>query len=193
MKLIIGLGNPGFRYRNTRHNIGFMVLDRIAKDFCIKIKGKIFAHSLCGKGMIDNKDVMLVKPTTYMNLSGRALGEIIEELDIHLKDLLVIMDDIDLPLGRMRLRPKGSSGGHKGLHSIIEELGSEDFPRLRVGIKAHKKEGDLKDYVLSPFKRTERNTLCDLIERCSLCVKTWISEGIEAAMSRFNPTSRYDM
>lgn len=189
IKAVVGLGNPGFRYRATRHNIGFMVLDRIASDSRIKIK-KRTAHSLYGRGRLMGQEILLVKPLTYMNLSGKAVSEIKESNDIPLEDLLIVMDDIDLPFGRIRLRPKGSSGTHKGLHSIIEELGTENFLRLRVGIGSQNNQGKasiLSDYVLAPFKREEKKALDDLIERCSRCIRVWIKEGPEAAMNRFNP------
>ncbi len=187
MKLIVGLGNPGPKYRFTRHNIGFIILDNIASDFNIRVK-KHFHNSLCGKGRIGSDQVMLAKPLTYMNLSGVAVSEIKKREDIALKDLLIIMDDIDLPLGKIRLRPKGSSGGHKGLSSIIVELGTEEFPRLRIGIAPQYRglASILKEYVLAGFKRGERKPVADLIEKSSRCVETWVREGIEAAMNRFN-------
>lgn len=184
MKIIVGLGNPGFRYRATRHNIGFMVLDKIAGDAGIKIKKRLFG-SLNGTGKAEGREVMLVKPLTFMNLSGKAVSEVREKRRVSLEDLLIIMDDVDLPLGTIRLKPKGSSGGHKGLRSIIEELKTEEFPRLRVGIGSQEK-GFLSDYVLAPFRKDEREILEDVITRCSLCAKAWIREEIEAAMNGFN-------
>ena len=185
MRLVVGLGNPGFRYRSTRHNIGFMVLDRIARDCGIRIKKRNF-NSLCGIGKIEGQEVMLVKPLTYMNLSGKAISAIAKHEEVSLNDLLIIMDDVDLPLGKIRIKAKGSSGGHRGLGSIIEELGREAFPRLRVGIGPEKREGLLSNYVLTPFRRDEKEILNALMERCSSCIKTWINEGIEVSMNRFN-------
>ena len=186
MKLIIGLGNPGFRHRHTRHNIGFMVMDRIASDFKIRLRERLF-HSLCGKGRVDGEEVILAKPLTYMNLSGKAVAAICDKEGILPEGLFVISDDIDLSFGKIRLRAKGSSGGHKGLRSIIEELKTEEFPRLRVGIGPNVREGFLSDYVLRPFNRNERKSIGELTERCRLCAEAWLKEGIEAAMNRFNP------
>ncbi|MDB4349603.1 aminoacyl-tRNA hydrolase [Omnitrophica bacterium] len=185
MKLIVGLGNPGFKYRATRHNIGFMILDKIASRFGIRINNRLFS-SLCGKGSIGESEVLLVKPLTYMNLAGKAVFEIVRKNDISLEDLLIIMDDVDLQLGRIRLRPGGSSGGHKGLRSIIEELETEDFSRLRVGIGPKEDQGFLSDYVLTPFKRAEKKRLGDSIERSCLCAEVWTREGTEPAMRSFN-------
>jgi PTH1 family peptidyl-tRNA hydrolase len=162
-----------------------MVLDKVASHFGIRLKGKMFG-SLCGKGSIGGEEVMLVKPLTYMNLSGKAVFEIAQKNDVSLGGILVIMDDIDLQLGKIRLKPGGSSGGHKGLRSIIEELETEDFSRLRVGIGPQRREGPLSDYVLRPFKRSERRDLTDSIDKCSLCVETWARKGSAAAMNRFN-------
>ncbi|MFH1752833.1 MAG: aminoacyl-tRNA hydrolase [Candidatus Omnitrophota bacterium] len=188
MKLIIGLGNPGFRYRATRHNIGFMVADRLAKRLGIKINNKLF-NSLCGKGEIENVEVMLVKPLTYMNLSGKAVCEVMEKRGIPAEDILIIMDDIDLELGRIRLKEGGSAGTHNGLRSVIEELGIEGFSRLRVGIGPKTGEGLLRDFVLTPFKRSERGALDEAIADGSLCAEAWVKEGATAAMNRFNSTS----
>ena len=186
MRLIIGLGNPGFRYRSTRHNIGFMVLESIARTSGIRVR-KPGYNSLRGWGSIADEKAILAKPLTYMNLSGKAVSNIKEKEGIALQDLLIIMDDADLPLGKIRIRPNGSSGGHKGLRSIIEELGTEEVTRLRVGIAPQKRAGDLADYVLSPFKRSERKLLDQAIKTCCLCVEAWARDGINAAMNRFNP------
>lgn len=185
MKLVVGLGNPGFRYRATRHNIGFMVLDRVASRAGIKIKDKLF-NSLCGKGKVENEEIMLVKPLTYMNLSGKAVCEVIDKRGISLEDVLIVMDDIDLDLGRIRLKESGSAGTHNGLRSIIEELGIEGFSRLRVGIGPKIGEGLLRDFVLMPFRRSEKRALEGSIEKSFLCVEAWVKEGSSAAMNRFN-------
>jgi len=185
MKLVVGLGNPGFRYRATRHNIGFMVLDKVASRSGIKIKNKLF-NSLCGKGMVENEETMFIKPLTYMNLSGKAVCEVIDKKDISLDDVLVVLDDIDLELGRIRLKESGKAPTHNGLRSIIEELGTEGFSRLRVGIGPKTGEGLLRDFVLMPFKRSEKGALEGSIEKSFLCVECWIKEGGSAAMNRFN-------
>ncbi len=185
MKMVVGLGNPGFRYRKTRHNIGFMVLDKLAGQYRIRIRKRLF-NSLCGKGRIAGQEALLAKPLTYMNLSGRAISEIMAKEHLDSKDLLIIMDDIDLDLGTIRLRPRGSSGGHKGLVSIITELGEENFPRLRIGIGPKKSDGPLSDYVLTPFKRSEREALEESIEKGVLAIEAWIEHGPDKAMSKFN-------
>ena len=143
---------------------------------------------MCGTGRIAGEEVMLIKPLTYMNLSGNAVLEIKKKKDISHEEMLVIIDDISLLLGKIRLRPNGSSGGHKGLRSIIERLNTDEFPRLRVGIgsKESKGVGDLSNYVLAPFKRSERRILKDLMKRSSMCVETWVREGAETAMSGYN-------
>ncbi|MBL7068892.1 MAG: aminoacyl-tRNA hydrolase [Candidatus Omnitrophica bacterium] len=184
MKAIIGLGNPGFKYRHTRHNIGFMVLDRVAKSSRIRLKNKSFG-SLWGVGKIGKEEVMLAKPLTYMNLSGKAVSEIVRNKGFSLENLLVIMDDKDLPLGKIRVRKNGTSGGHNGLRSIIEGLGTDEFPRLRIGIGPPKNM--LRDYVLTPFGRGERGGLSGAMEISILCVNVWITKGIDAVMNRFNP------
>ncbi len=184
MKLIVGLGNPGFRYRSTRHNIGFMALDRMAETSGIRLK-KRTAHSLFGMGKIGDQEIFLAKPLTYMNLSGKAVSEIVKSRDLSLDDLLVVMDDKDLPLGRIRLRQKGSPGGHNGLRSVAEELGTEEFPRLRIGIGPN--INILRDHVLTPFRRDEREALKDVLESSKRCIEIWIMDGIDTAMNRFNP------
>jgi len=136
--------------------------------------------------MINSEKIILAKPQTYMNLSGKAVSEIGKREGIAPEDLIVVVDDADLPLGKLRLKPKGSSGGHNGLRSIIEELKTDAFSRLRMGISAEGRSGNLSNYVLAPFKRSERGDLSEAIERGSLCVRALITEGIEPAMNRFN-------
>ena len=188
MKVIIGLGNPGFRYRSTRHNIGFMAVDLVASRSGIRVRKRLF-DSLCGRGAIDGEEVLLVKPLTYMNLSGKAVYQMVKQEGCSLSDILIVMDDADLELGKIRLRPKGSAGGHNGLRSIIEELGTEELPRLRIGIGAADRSNGLRDHVLSPFMRAERDKVRESIESSAACVEEWVNEGIDAAMARFNPTS----
>jgi len=187
MRLIVGLGNPGFRYRATRHNIGFMALDKIASRSRIKIKDRIFG-ALCGRGSVGGREALLMKPLTYMNLAGSAVARAVERKRLPLEDLLVITDDADLDLGRIRLRTGGSSGGHRGLRSVIEELGTEEFARLRAGIgpRPDREEVFLSDFVLSPFGRGERGRLKESIESCCACAETWARDGAEAAMRIFN-------
>lgn len=184
MKIIAGLGNPGLRYKNTRHNIGFMVLDEFAGKHGIRIKQKAF-HGLCGVGRFDGEEVFLVKPLTFMNLSGEAVDAVCQDRLKNKEDLLVVCDDFNLPLGEIRLREKGSSGGHNGLESIIGIMG-EDFARLRVGIGAEVMPVDRSDYVLGPFLRKERPILKEAVIEAVLCVETWISKGSSEAMKACN-------
>ncbi len=182
MKLIVGLGNPGLRYKNTRHNIGFLIIDKLSKKFNIPIKKRKY-KGLLGRGSIKSGKVSLFMPQTYMNLSGEAVREAVKKEKVNLEDILVIYDDIDLKLGLMRLRKEGRSGGHKGLESIIECLGTTEIPRLRIGIG---KGSDVVDFVLSPFDSKEKPLLKDIIKEVVACVATWVEGGPDKAMTRFN-------
>ena len=162
MKLIVGLGNPGRIYRYTKHNVGYLVVEEIAKENRIKLKTKKYG-SLLGALKMGREDVILMRPVTYMNMSGKAVKEAIEEEGLDLKDLLVICDDINLKLGTMRMRTTGSSGGHKGLDSIIQGLGSGDFARLRIGIATQTLKGDITEYVLSPFKKKDMKKIKEIV------------------------------
>jgi PTH1 family peptidyl-tRNA hydrolase len=185
MKLIVGLGNPGLRYRSTRHNIGFMALDEIAARHRIRLRNRA-CNSLCGRGRLGGEEALLVKPLTFMNLSGGAVREIGKREDAGISDMLIILDDVDLPLGAIRLRAKGSAGGHKGLRSVIAELGTEDVARLRIGVGPGEREGALRDFVLSPFKRSERKILIESVKHAADCAEAWVADGAERAMSIFN-------
>ncbi len=184
MFLIVGLGNPGGRYSTTRHNIGFMVLDHLAKRWSVKLDSIGF-YSIWGRGRVAGSDVVLAKPQTYMNLSGRAVAALSGALAVGPESIIVVCDDCDLPLGRIRIRKRGGSGGHRGLGSIIEHLGSDDFPRVRVGV-GRPKEGELADYVLSPFEREEAPVVEETIERAALSIEAIIEHGIDYSMNRFN-------
>jgi len=185
MKLIVGLGNPGLRYRNTRHNAGYMVLNNLTKKYGLRIKKRIF-KALLGEGRIDGNSVFLLLPQTFMNLSGESVALVRNKVD-KLSDILVVYDDIDLKLGNIRFRSKGSSGGHKGLRSIIEALGTEDFPRLRIGIRPEdNKIGDTADFVLRPFLKKEKNIFIETIDKAVEGIETWISSGIEICMTKYN-------
>lgn len=185
MKCIVGLGNPGLEYRDTKHNIGFTVVNGLAKDNRIKIKEK--SHfSLMGKGRIAGQDILLVLPQTYMNLSGFAVGELIGNKIKDMQDVIVVCDDINLELGKVRLKKHGSSGGHKGLASIIQTLGKGDFPRLRVGIATEIHKGDITRYVLSPFKRKDKRNVSHTVSLAKEVITCLLEEGIDKAMSRFN-------
>ena len=186
MKYIIGLGNPDPKYRTTKHNVGFNVVRRIAKDYGIRVSRQSYSFVSIGKGRISGREVMLVLPQTYMNLSGKAVEELFRNDIKDINDMMVICDDINMKLGRIRLRKRGSSGGHKGLESIITELNRDDFARLRVGIATKVHRGDITNYVLTPFKRHEaRNAEHALSMAKDACI-SWAVNGIETTMNKFN-------
>lgn len=182
---MIGLGNPGEEYSGTKHNIGFAVVKELAKEFGIKMNKKMH-FSLLGRGEISGQDVTLVLPQTYMNLSGNAIGELIRREVKDLKDVIVVCDDINLELGKIRMKKSGSSGGQKGLESIIHVIGTDEFPRLRVGIATEVHRGDITDYVLSPFKRKELRNVSHTILLAKDALRSVLEDGIEKAMSKFN-------
>ncbi|MCM8761009.1 MAG: aminoacyl-tRNA hydrolase [Candidatus Omnitrophica bacterium] len=185
MKLIVGLGNPGLEYKNTKHNIGFAVVESLAKDHRIKIKDKLH-FSVVGKGKIFGDEVVLALPQTFMNLSGKAVGELLTCEGARIEDILVVCDDINLELGKIRLRKQGSSGGHKGLESIIHTLNSDGFARLRIGIATEVHRGDITNYVLSPFKRRQMRNVLHAIELAKESIECLLKDGIDKAMSRYN-------
>ncbi len=185
MKVIVGLGNPGVRYQWNRHNIGFQVADRLAERFSILISTRRF-KTLYGKGRIDSEEVVLAKPLTYMNRSGEAVREIVNFFHIGIEGLIVIHDDLDLTFGRLRFKRRGGDGGHQGVRSIIENLGKNDFIRLKVGIGRPPPEMDPADYVLTSFDKTQRILLNDILSRASESVAVMLIEGLETAMNRFS-------
>ncbi len=181
MKLIVGLGNPGKEYENTRHNIGYMVLDNYLKD----IIWKEDKQALTYKTKINNEDVLFIKPTTYMNLSGLAVSYYVNYYKIELKDILIIQDDLDLDLGILRLKINSSSGGHNGIKSIIKELKSEDFLRLKVGIS--KPKDDIIDFVLTKFSKEELELLNNNLNLTKNIINDFINnENIERLMNKYN-------
>lgn len=184
-KLIVGLGNPGPRYRDTRHNVGYAVVSRLAERHGIKARTQ--GAALVGVGTIADEPVVLAQPTTFMNESGRAVAQLHRRYPgVALDDLLVVLDDMDLPLGTIRLRPKGGAGGHRGLASVIAALGTEAFPRLRIGVGRPPPGIDPIDYVLDRFRPEEREAVEAAIERAADAVEYWIQFGIHEAMNRFN-------
>ena len=185
MKLIVGLGNPGLRYKNTRHNIGFLVAGEIARRFRIPVKKKA-CNGLLGKGSVLGERIALFMPRTYMNLSGEAVEKILKKERLKPGDMLVIYDDLDLKFGLLRLRKKGSAGGHRGLDSVIERLGTSEFSRLRIGIGDAHKTQDATDFVLSPFSREEKLLLKDILKKAVECVITCLKQGPDRAMAAFN-------
>lgn len=183
--LIVGLGNPGREYRNTRHNAGFMVIDRIGSELGIGIS-RMQARAMVGTGADGDRRVILVKPVTYMNLSGQAVASLVHFYKVPLDHLLVIHDDIDLPLGTLRLRPSGSSAGQKGLASTIDRLGTENFARMRVGVGRPPGQKMAADYVLQPFGKDEKETLTFVLDRAVEAALTFMRSGLDTAMNRYN-------
>jgi PTH1 family peptidyl-tRNA hydrolase len=185
MKLIVGLGNPGRRYRGTRHNVGWEVVARLAARAGIRVnQDEGFAE--VGSGAIGTKRILLARPYTYMNVSGAAVGDLRRRHHLRSEDILIIVDDIDLPLGRLRLRPGGSAGGHNGLKSVIEALGTTEFPRLRVGIGRPPAGVDPADFVLTRFGPDEAPAVDESLERAADAVEAAVTLGLPAAMNRFN-------
>lgn len=169
MKLIVGMGNPGLKYRKTRHNVGFLAVD----GFSEKSKNR------------PNKEIVLLKPRLFMNNSGATVAKAIRKFKVDVRDVLVVCDDTNLALGVIRFRSSGGDGGHKGLRSIIDELGAGDFNRLRIGIGVDK-GAVLKDYVLSKFTSAERKVLQEVLDRSAEAIGVWVEDGIESAMNKYN-------
>jgi PTH1 family peptidyl-tRNA hydrolase len=185
---VVGLGNPGMKYEFTRHNIGFRIVDSLARDIEIEFKKIKSYYSLISRGMINNHKVMLVKPQTFMNLSGRAVSKVVYYYKIPLKDLLIVYDDLNLELGQVRIRKKGSAGGHKGMESIMQYLHSEDIPRLRIGIgnPSANFNFDCISYVLSNFNGNEKDKIKETIKLSTKAIKTVIEGGFGKAMRKYN-------
>jgi PTH1 family peptidyl-tRNA hydrolase len=188
MKAVVGLGNPGLAYRATRHNVGFMALDELANRLSIRLSRRSL-RSVLGEGVCDGTAVVLAKPQTFMNLSGEAMSAIVQRYGIAPADVLVLCDDVNLPLGRVRVRASGSAGGHNGLRSIIASLHTEGFPRVRMGV-GRPEGGDVIDHVLSRFERDEQPVVTEMVNRAADAALTWLLEGVEAAMNRFNAANR---
>src|SRR3989338_7586169 len=186
MKLIVGLGNPGEEYKFTRHNIGFLVLDEFARANGIKFKINKRFNALVSEGIIGREKVLLAMPQTFMNLSGNSVRRMLSWLKTETDDMFVVMDDIALPFGSIRIRPEGSSGGHNGLNSIIDSIGCQEFPRMRVGILGRKNVKDLSNYVLARFTKPEQKGLTEILKAASQACECWVREGVNAAMDKFN-------
>jgi PTH1 family peptidyl-tRNA hydrolase len=187
MKLIVGLGNPGRNYARNRHNIGFICINHFARSQGVKFDRKQ-SRARTGTGKIAGNEVVLAKPQTHMNSSGESVSRLVKRFKINLEDLIVIHDDLDLPLGKIRLSSGSSSGGHKGINSIIKELGSQDFIRLRIGIgrPAGVSEEEIIAYVLSDFMPEQRKAIAPVIPKVSEAILCLLTEGLEAAMNRYN-------
>lgn len=184
MKLVVGIGNPGKDYVGTRHNVGFEVVDTLARSAGSEVRKKKFL-ALTGEIQVGHERALLLEPQTYVNNSGLAVRQAVDWLHLSAEDLLVVCDDVHLPLGRLRVRPEGSSGGHKGLQSVIDMLGTERFARLRVGIGSGG-EADRVDHVLGRFTAGEREAMEPAIESAARAVSAWIAEGISTCMDQFN-------
>jgi len=190
VKLIVGLGNPGIEYQFTWHNLGFLTIDRIAGNLGIEVKNRQ-CRALTGRALIDTKTiagepVILAKPETYMNLSGLSVRELVAEHQLDAaRDLIVIYDELDLPLGTIRIRQRGSSAGHNGMESILGALGTDEFLRIRLGIAPDRKVDGMK-YVLTPFRRAQEKAVDELLDTAAEAVEVILKEGPAAAMNRFN-------
>jgi PTH1 family peptidyl-tRNA hydrolase len=185
MYLIVGLGNPGDEYARTRHNLGFMLIDKLAAEAKATVKRKE-CQSLVGNAVIEAERVVLVKPQTFMNLSGDAVGCLTAKHEADANSLIVISDDLALPFGTIRLRERGSAGGHNGLKSIISVLGTNEFTRLRIGIQPEHPLSDAKRYVLAEFSNAEKKELDQVLDRAAEALRSVLKDGIKKAMSLFN-------
>lgn len=186
MKMVVGLGNPGREYQHTRHNAGFDVLDELARRHGGSFRGGFRFKAETAEIRIGGSGVLLVKPATYMNASGEAVGPLMRKRGIATTGLLVVVDDVDLELGRLRLRGQGSPGGHNGLKSVQAALGSDEYARVRVGVGRPKPQGEMVGHVLSRFAPDEKATVAELYGRAADAVEMWIVEGLVKAMNMFN-------
>ena len=185
MHLIVGLGNPGRRYAKTRHNVGYMMIDHIAGVLGEKVE-RLHGRSLICSTNLAGTDVLLAKPQTYMNLSGYAVRELVSDERLDLSRCVVIYDEVSLPLGKLRLRPSGGAGGHRGMQSILQTLGSREVPRLRIGIAAEQPVGDLTEHVLGKFKADEWAAVDEVSEECLGVLEVFLTKGIDRAMTQYN-------
>jgi PTH1 family peptidyl-tRNA hydrolase len=191
VKLIVGLGNPGIEYQFTPHNLGFLTIDRIANGLGIEVRNRQ-CRALTARALIDSKasagePVILAKPETYMNLSGNSVRELVAEHQVDVtRDLIVIYDELDLPLGTIRIRQRGSSAGHNGMESILGALGTDEFLRIRLGIAPDRKVADSVKYVLTPFRKAQEKIVDEILDTAVQAVEVILKEGPAAAMNRFN-------
>ncbi len=190
MRLIVGLGNPGRLYRDSRHNIGFTAVQALAKSYRSSFKREGALSALSARTKIAGECVILALPLTFMNLSGLAVSALLKKYRLHPGSLLVVCDDLDLELGRLKVKSGGSSGGHRGLQSIIDILGSQSFSRLRLGISRPSKFMDPAEYVLAVFTKKQRPTAKEVIDKARACCESWVSKGITETMNIFNKRSR---
>lgn len=183
--LITGLGNPGREYKNTRHNVGFLQVDALAASLGARFS-RMESKALVTKASFNERRLILAKPQTYMNLSGQAVAALVRFYKVPLENILIAYDEVDLPFGILRLRPKGGSAGHKGIRSIIERLGTQEIPRLRIGVSRPPGRMDAAAYVLQDFTSSEQAELPQILQTGVEAVQTFVTEGLEAAMTRFN-------
>ena len=182
--LIAGLGNPGPQYERTYHNLGFLAIDRLAERNGIRVT-RTDSKALLGVGAISGKDVLLAKPQTFMNLSGASLKPLVDKYSVEPRNVVVLYDDLDLPWTGLRVRPSGSSGGHHGMDDVIRRLGTQDFPRIRLGIDpGHPRNGI--EFVLSPIKKAQIHELDELLDHAAAATESLLAEGVEKAMTKFN-------
>lgn len=193
VSLIVGLGNPGPEYATHRHNVGFQIVEALAHAHGLAFSRQKRMKARIARGQIGDRPVLLAKPQTFMNLSGKTVARLQRAHEIPPERILVVYDDLDLPLGRLRLRPEGGSGGHKGMRSIIEVLGTLAFPRLRVGIDRPPGSTDPAEYVLQPFDEDQRCLHTEVIARAMAAIECWLADGIVAAMDRFNRTIKSNL
>ena len=185
MKLIAGLGNPGYEYHLTPHNLGFMAVDRLAEQCGVEIT-RPEAQALTALTRVGKTEVVLAKPQTYMNLSGLAVARLLHRYEMPVEDLIVLVDEANLPLGTLRIRGRGSAGGHNGLKSIIGSLQDDDFVRVRMGVQPDHPVGDLAAHLLGPFRKADLETVADMIDRAAEAVRVILQEGLQKAMNRYN-------
>jgi PTH1 family peptidyl-tRNA hydrolase len=192
VKLIVGLGNPGDEYRLTPHNVGFMVVDRIASEHRVEIRNRQ-CRALTGRIQVGDEPVLLAKPETYMNLSGLSVRELVAEYELKPEaDLIVVQDELDFPLGTLRIHTRRSSAGHNGIESIIGALGTQDFLRIRIGVAPERKIEDGQSYLLSPLRKAELAVVDGMLDTAADAVKAILTEGAAAAMNRFNRKEEKD-
>jgi peptidyl-tRNA hydrolase, PTH1 family len=192
VKLIVGLGNPGIEYQFTPHNIGFLAIDRIAEQCGVTVDNR-HAKALTARARIGKEEILLAKPETFMNLSGMSVRELVEKHDVDPeKDLIVMYDELDLPLGMIRIRERGSSAGHNGMQSIINALQSQEIARIRLGVAPDDPKKGGARYILSPFRKSQLVAVDDMLELAAQAVNIALSEGVKAAMNRFNRKNKSD-
>jgi PTH1 family peptidyl-tRNA hydrolase len=188
----VGLGNPGKEYEMTRHNLGFLVIDRLTLETGTTQKQRKF-NAILTRGRMGGEQVILLKPLTYMNLSGGAVKKASEYFHLPLQDLIVVHDDLDLDFGRFKIKKGGGDAGHKGIRSIIDHVGGDSFVRVRIGIGRPEKGGDVVDYVLDPLNKSERSQLPEVLDQASLLIQTLTKSGVDEAMNTFHRKKTLDI